>query len=61
MALLLQQEKEVTVLKGVNLFADETEVPFGSFTSLANWIPAGRSILKKKRGVVRLDNVLTEL
>ena len=60
MALTNRQENESLSLKGVDLVADETEVPFGSFTQLSNWIPGTSSTglaLQKKRGVTQVDGI----
>lgn len=46
-----RQDFETTKLHGVNLAADESKLQFGWFTHLANWIPAHRLKIKKKRGV----------
>lgn len=51
MALNNRQDFETTKLHGVNLAADESKLQFGWFTHLANWIPAHRLKIKKKRGV----------
>lgn len=57
MPLKHRKEVESTELKGVNLAADETKLPFGAFTLLTNWVPALLRALKKKRGVAALDSV----
>ena len=61
MPLADRKEEESTQLKGVDLAADETKIPFGSFTSLQNWIPAGLRAIKKKRGPAALDGVAAPL
>ena len=47
---------EVRQLKGVILAAEESQLKFGQFTELANWVPTGFAHLKKKRGVSILSS-----
>ncbi len=50
-------EAEESRLLGVVLDTDETKLPLGSFTSLANWVPGQLLSVKKKRGVAALDGI----
>lgn len=51
-----RDEKEQKLIKGVNLVAKSTQLQLGYFVSLANWIPAKKYKIKKKRGVVALED-----
>ena len=55
MALRNRSYDESTKIKGVNLADEERDLELGSFTSLANYIPADVYAIKKKRGIARLD------
>ena len=49
-----RKEQEEAKLVGVNRVADPSKLKPGTFVSLANWIPAKRYKIKKKRGVEAL-------
>lgn len=59
MSLRNRQEKEESLIRGVNLMAHPLKLQLGYFTSLTNWIPSKKWKIKKKRGVATFTSAFS--
>lgn len=53
-----REEQEEIKLRGVDLVSDASDLKFGQFVLLQNWIPTKIFSLKRKRGVVALSTTV---
>ena len=53
-----RDEQEETKLRGVDLVSEDSDLKFGQFTLLQNYVPTAIFSIQKKRGVVALSTTV---